>query len=226
MVMGVAFILLFTATVIPKIMLKTRAATLTVRVKAVDRYSDEYGDTVVYSPSSSVRRYIKRYRVGHDADGLYFCGELASVAAYAEYELTVYGEDNDIIQILRVKEKFNGSDKTSITRLPANTDYVTLRLVCIDDDPVPEERRAFNRGYVLWLCVLCVSLALSVDLMLWLGLTFALRLLDGFTMSMSLPVGVWAAVLGTTAAVTVCVTAIISLGGFFLRKRGDSDEAR
>ena len=226
LVMGIAFILFFSAMVIPKLMLKTYAATLPVRVKALERTSNEYGDTITFSPPSSVRRYIRRYRVGHDENGVFFCGELAAKVAFAEYELTVYGADNDIIRILRIKEKFNGGETTAITRLPDQTDYVTLRLVCIDDSPVPAERRAFNLSYAIWLTVLCLSLVLAVDLMLWLIVTFVLRYMDGFTMALTLPVGTWAALLGFTALAIVFVTCLISLGGFFIRRKGDVDDKR
>lgn len=224
LVIGIFFILLFCATVIPKIMLRTYAATLPVRVKAVGRYEDKYGDVVVFSPPSQVRKYIKSYLVGSCEKGMYFRGEWAKTAAYVEYELTVYGADNSVLEILRVKEKFNGGQYTRDTFLPAGTDYVTLRIVCVDDDPIPAERRAFNPKYALWLTALSLCIAVSADLILWLGGTFALRCLDRFTMELSLPASSWAAILGFTALAAVAVTWLISLGGFFMRKKRKGDE--
>lgn len=224
LVTGVTVILCFAGFVIPKIMLKLHASTLTVRARAVERINKEIGDTVVYIPSATVRRYIKRYRVGHDEDGVYFCGELATKAAYAEYELTVYNVDNEVIEILRVKEKFNESAETEITRLPEQTDYVGVQLICIDDNPIPAERRRFGFKYAAWLCLLCGCLTAAVDLLLWLSLAFVLRCIDNFTMTLVLPAEVWAELLGYTSLGVVIITCCFALGRFFLCKRSDTDE--
>ncbi len=220
---GVALSLWFTAWVIPKIMFRTNAATMPVGSKAVDRYKDDFGETVVYVPSSTARQYIKRYRIGRDSEGLYFCGELAKNVAFAEYELTVYNADNELIQILRIQEKFNSSNATAVTRLPDKTDYVQLRLVCLDDNPIPAERKRFNLRYGLWLAALCACIAFVVDFLIWLTVSFVLRCLNDFV-SVTLQTDVWAAILGIAALFVVIVTCAVSLGGFFLRKRGDTDE--
>lgn len=224
LVMGVGGILWFSGWVIPKIMFKTHAATLPVGAKAVDRYKDDFGETVVYVPSAAARQYISRYRIGHDEKGLYFCGELAKKAAYAEYELTVYNVDNNVVQILRVKEKFNASNETALTRLPDQADYVELRLICLDDNPIPAERTRFTARYAIWLAVLCACLVAATDLLIWLVASFILRCQDNFTMTMTLPSSTWAALLCLTGLGIVLITCSISLVGFFLRKRGDIDE--
>lgn len=224
LILGVIGLICFTVLVIPKIMFKAHAATLTVRSKAVDRVKDRFGYTVVYVPSATVRRYIGRYSVGHDEEGLFFQGELMEKVAYIQYELTVYGKDNDVIQILRVEEKFNDSGKTSLVRLPKNTDYVGIRLICVDDYPIPAERRRFNSRYLCWLTVLCACLVATTDLLVWLIVSFILRCMDRFSMILSLPASVWAALLGFTALGSVLITCSLSLGAFFLRRRGDVDE--
>ena len=57
LIIGIFFIVVFSVTMVPKIMLKTYAATLPVRVKTLERYSDRYGNVVVYSPAKQVRKY-------------------------------------------------------------------------------------------------------------------------------------------------------------------------
>lgn len=217
--MGVAALLLFTGFILPRLMLKTHAATLPVRDKAVGRLSDEFGAKMRYAPADSVRPYIKEYIIATDGGGMYFRGEWGRILAYADYELTVYNRDNKIIDILRVKEKFNGGKYTHITRLPQETDYVTLRLLCVNDEPVIAEPQPFRRQYALWLAALCLCLAATVDLLLWLGVTFVLRCLDDFTMSYFLPDGTWAAILVGAAALVILMTCAFSLGGFFLRRK-------
>lgn len=219
LIIGVFFILAFTAVIIPRIILKTYASVLPVRLKVTDRFSDKFGEVVVYSPEARVRKYIKSYRVGRNEKGLYFRGEWGTTAAYAEYVLTAYGANNSILEILRVKEKFNGGKYTNDIALPPKTDYVTLRVACIDDSPVPAERRAFNLRFGVWLGVLCLCLAVACDLLLWFCVTFALRCIDGFTMTYSLSAGTWAAILGYTALGIISVTAAIVLGRFFLQKK-------
>lgn len=224
LVIGIFFILAFSVTIIPKIMLKLYAASLPVRVKAVDRQTDEFGDVLVYASPSSVKKYIKTYRIGRNAGGVYFRGELGERAAFLEYEITVYGADGAIKEILRVKEKFNGGSYTHDTALPEATDYVTLRLVCVDDNPVSCERRSFNASYLFWLVMMCLSLALAVDLLLWLGITFTMRCMDRFTMQLELPIGTWAAILGFAALAIAVFACLFALGSFFMRGKGVEDE--
>lgn len=220
---GVFFVMLFTVIIIPKVMLKSYSATLPVRVKAVERFSDAYGEVVVYSAPVSARGYIKSYRIGRDAGGVYFRGEWAKNVACAEYELTVYGVRDNVIDVLRVKEKFNGGKTTHDTRLRKGADYVTLRVLCVDDEPLPADRRKFNFAYAFWLAVLCISLVFAVDAILWLVATFVLRCIDGFTMTLGLTVSEWAAILGYPAIAIVVITLTASLGCLYLRKRRETE---
>lgn len=218
--MGTAAIVLFAAFVIPRIMLKVHAATLPLRDKAVGRLPEEHGAALSYVPADSVRPYISRYRIAHDEQGLYFCGEWTKITAYAAYELTVFNAEGKILDIYRIKEKFNGGNETHITRLPEGTDYVALRLLCVDDTPIPAEPQPFRRAYAAWLAVLCLCLSAAADLLLWLGVTFALNCFDNFTMTFELSAETWAALLCCTALAVTAVTCAFSLGGFFLRRKG------
>lgn len=222
---GTLFIILFTIAVIPKVMLKSYAATLPVRVKALERFSDDYGDVAVYATSPSVRKYIKSYRIARNANGTYFRGEWSKAVAVAEYELAVYGADDRIMDVIRVKEKFNCGKSTHDTYLPQGVDYVTLRVLCVDGDPLPAERRKFNFSYACWLALLCICIVFAADIFLWLTTTFVLRWLDGFTMKFNLTVAEWAALLGFPALAITVTTCTISLCKFFFRKKeGASDE--
>ncbi len=226
MVIGVLFILAFSAWVIPKIIFRIYASVNPVRVKAVDRFSEGGVQTVVYMPDAVTRKVIKSYRVISDGKGLYFRGEWEKNSAFVEYEVTAYGANNSVIEVLHVKDKFDNGKFTKDIPLPAKTDYVTLRIVCVDDTPVPMRRRAFNLKYVLWVCALCACLAVLCDLLIWLCLTFTLRCLDGFSMTYGVSVGGWATVLGFGALIIILITATIFIGGFFLLQRGASEEER
>lgn len=224
-IIGLVFVAVFTVLAIPRIMLKTHAATLPVRDKVTERFSNEHGAIFVYTPCASARKFIKSYRIAHDEKGLFFQGEWACKNAFIEYELTVYNAESDILEILHIKEKFNGRHKTHITRLPPKADYVSLRIVCADDEPLTPERSHFNARYAIWLSVLCVSIAATVDILVWLVMLFIIRCMDNFTMTLSLPANVWAGTLIVTAITVMGAVAILSLGKFFLtRKKGDSYE--
>ncbi len=226
-VMGICFVAVFAVMVFPKLMLRTYAATLPVRDRTVGRETDGHGEVLVCEPSALSRRYIRSYRVGRDKEGMYFRGERAKRAAFLAYDLIVFGASNTILQILHVKEKFNSDPFTETVRLPKRTDLVILRVVCADDTPFPPERRPFNARYALWLTLLSLSLAFTVDLFLWLCVTFACRILDRFTMTVSLPLSSWAALLGVTALAVVAVCWAVSLARFFLlRGRGKDENGR
>lgn len=219
-IIGMAVVLLFAVYMLPRIMLRTHAAALPVRDKAIGRLPGGKDVGVSYVPADSVRPYIKQYTVASDGNGLYFRGEWACVKAFVDYELTVYDANNRIVDIFRIKEKFNGGRFTHVTRLPQTTDYVTLRIVYADDTPVIAERQPFRKQYALWLAALCLCLAATVDVLLWLGITFVFNCLDNFTMTNQLSVGTWAMLLGLTAVGVSLATCAFSLGGFLLRRKG------
>lgn len=224
--LGISFVVLFICVVLPKVMLKTHAATLPIRDRSLERRTGEHGAVIFYEPAPSIRPYIKSYRVGTDERGVYFQGEWGRKIAFAKYELIVFNAANEIIETVRVKEKFNSDRMTHVTRLPKGTDFVSLRLLCVDDAPFPDERRPFNVKYCLWLILECLSLAVTVDLFLWLAATLLLRILDNFTMVLTLPARGWVILLGYTAAIVVALTATLSILHFFLlRRRRDDDES-
>ncbi len=224
LIVGVAGVIFFTTLIIPKIMTKLYASTLAVRVKAVDRSKGEYGDIVTYVPSALIGRYIRRYRVGHDKDGIYFVGDLAMKVAYAEYELIVYNADSEIIQILRVKDKFNETGETSVIRLPQKTDYVGIKLIYLDDEPISYERKKFGARYFLWLALLCLSIVAMTDILIWLILSYLIRWDYGYETLVSLPSSIWAKIFGITSAVVTFIVCCLCIGKALTRVRGNFDE--
>lgn len=217
---GLGIVVLATVLLLPRIMLRMHAAVIPAQDRAVGRLSDEHGPVTVFEPAPAVRKYIKSYRIAKDDTGLYFCGEWSRLIAFVKYELVVYNSSNTIVNILRVKEKFNDAAETHMTRLPKNTDYVTLRIVCVDDTPVRAERKRFNVRYALWLALLCVAVALLADLLIWLGVTAYLRYADSFTATLRISVRLWAELLGFTALAAVVFTLSAALARFFLMRKG------
>ena len=217
---GFGVVVICTAFLLPRIMLKMHAATIPARDRAAGRLADEHGAVMLYEPAPSVRQYIKSYRIAKDGAGLYFCGEWSRLIAFVKYELVVYNASNSIVNILRVKEKFNDGETTHVTRLPKNTDYVSLRILCVDDTPVRKERTPFNVRYALWLALLSVAVALLADLLIWLGVTAYLRYLDGFTATIGIPLEIWAELLGFAALGAVVFTLTVALARFFFMRKG------
>lgn len=219
-IIGIVFAIVFAAVLVPRVMLRTYAATLPVSDRVTERQEGRSCDEIAVQPSRTAREYISSYRITRDETGVFFQGELAEKRAYLLYELVVYGANNAIISILRVKEKFNDGRLTKRVRLPDGTDYCTLRILCADDSPLPAERRAFSLRYALWLALECIVFAIAVDLLLWLSATFALRALENFTMDTNFPPAVWAQLLGYPAlAVSVSVAAASLFKFFVIRRR-------
>lgn len=211
MIIGTAFIVAFTAALVPKIIFRLCACVMPVRAQVYERFSDAFGEVVVYKSSAAARKYIKSYRVGRNSSGLYFRGEWETKAACVEYRLTAYGANDGIIDILRVKEKFNCGKYTADVALPEGTDYVTLTVLCADDNPLPLTRRPLGAGCAVWTGVLCLYLSAACDVLLWLVLTFILRCKDNFTMTYDFSAAQWAAILGFTALAVTAVTALVSV---------------
>lgn len=220
LVVGFGAVVVCTALLLPRIMLKMHAATIPSRDRSVGRVANEHGTVMLFEPAPSVRQYIRSYRIAKDGVGLYFCGEWSRLIAFVKYELVVYNASNNIINILRVKEKFNDGAVTQVTRLPKDTDYVSLRILCVDDTPIRKERTRFNVRYALWLALLCAAVAFLTDLLLWLGVTAYLRFLDFFTASIAFPMDSWIKLLGFTALGAVVFTAAVALARFFRMRKG------
>lgn len=217
---GLGAVICITVIFLPRLMLKVRAAAIPVTDKPVARGTDENGDVVWFETAPSVRPYIKSYRIAKDAKGLYFCGEWNRLVAFVKYEIVVYNAANNIVNILHVKEKFNDGAETHITRLPKNTDYISLRMICADDTPLRAERNPFNLRFGLWLAVLCLVAALLTDLLLWVGVTVYLRLVDAFTATMGFSVATWAELLGLGALASAALIGAVELVRFFSMRKG------
>ena len=220
LVVGLGAVVVCTVVLLPRIMLKMHAATIPARDRTVGRLMDERGAVLLYEPAPSVRQYIKSYRIVRERGELYFRGEWNRLIAFVKYELVVYNASNNIINILRVKEKFNDGLETHLTYLPQNTDYVTLRILCVDDTPIRAERTRFNVRFALWLALLCAAVAILADLLLWIGVTAYLRYMDSFTATLGIPIEIWAEFLGLTALAAVVFTAAVALARFFMKRKG------
>ena len=223
---GVCFSVAFVCVILPKLRYKTYAASLPIRDRALGKKKEDSRTVFYYEPAASVRPYIKSYRLESRGNSVYFYGEWAKRIAFIKYELIVFNSANDIINILRVKERFNGKKDTHPTLLPKGADFVCLRILCIDDTPLPDERRAFNARYAIWLAVYSIVLGITVALMMWLAGTFLLRLFGNFTMRYELPTSVWLAFLGLTALAIAVLLYGLSIFRFFVlrRKGGEGDE--
>ena len=217
---GFGAAVLCTAFLLPRIMLNMRAATIPARDKAVGRIAEGNGAVMLFEPAPTVRQYIKSYRIAKNGANLYFCGEWSRLVAFVKYEIVVYNASNTVVNILRVKEKFNDGETTHMTRLPKDTDYVSLRILCVDDTPIRRERTSFNVRYALWLALLCAAVAILADLLIWLGVTAYLRYTDSFTATIGIPVEIWAELLGFAALGAVVFTAAVSLARFFFMRKG------
>lgn len=223
---GACFTGFFACVIIPKLVFKVKAAALPICDRALGRSKDEHGDVLLCEPAPSVRPYIRSYRIANDGKRPYFCGEWARKIACIRYELVVFNAANEIIDIIRVKETFNGGEETHITYLPKGADFVSLRVLSVDDMALPDERRPFNGAYACWLTVLSVAAAAVVDVFLWLITSVLLRLYDGFTMTADLPMETWIAMLvGTGVVVAAAVWGVSALRFFLLRKRRSADES-
>ncbi len=223
LILGACFAVLYSVLLFPRILMRAYGATVPVRDRLIGRASDDNRAILVYEPALSARRYLKSYRIWREPDGMFFQADLGTRVALLRYEILVYNASNEIIEVIGVKETFNNELMTHVTALPRGADYVSVRLICVDDTPFPRERRPFNGKFAAWLCVLGGSLAATVDLLVWLGVTFTLRCLDGFTSVYSLPFWDWFVLLGSTTIVVVLLTvAVAVVRFFFVRRRGSS----
>ncbi len=220
-IVGLALVGISVFRILPALMLKTCGAAFPVRDRVVGKKEGAFGEELTCEPAVSVRPYISSYRLARDAKGVFFEGELQARRAFLSYEIAAYSASGELLDVLRVKEKFV-EEKTHVSRLPKRTDYVSLRMLCVDDSPMPRERRAFGKRLGIWLGVLCLAMAATVDLFLWVGLTFYLRLSDNFTGELDLSADVWAAALILTGLFVAILTGAWAAARFFrMQKRED-----
>lgn len=223
-VIGIVFVVAYAAFLLPRLILKARSDGFPLCGKAVKKERGSDFEAVVYEPSASARPYFRRYRVYRSKRGLFFRGEWAKHVAYIRYEIGVFNANDDLIDVIAIKEKFNSGCNTAEVRLPKKTDMISLRVVCVDDKPLPSERLRLNIPYCIWTAAICASLAVMVDLLLWMTVTFVFGCLDGFTSALSLPLSDWGAFLGLTAAGTAVFAFLFTAVRHLLlnnRRRGE-----
>lgn len=170
----------------------------------------------MYEPALEYRKYIKKYQLYRlsNNSNKYFIGEWTRPNKFADYDLIVYNKNNNIIEILNVKEKFSDDKYTHITELPSDTDYISLKINQINDETFNIESK-FTARFYLWLGIFSISLALSVDFLLWLIMAYICNIID----SSALNIEIYSITLGVTGLCVMLAT-FFGVATFLIIKKG------
>lgn len=209
-IIGLILIAVFSYLVLPKLLFKTYSAFYTVRDRFLGKFNLKDGVSFLYEPAIYAKKYLKKYQIYQDATGKYFLGEWRSGIFNADYDLIVFDSRNRITEVISVKEEINGNRYTRLIRLPEEADFVSPQLKRVDEISFPREMK-INGFSLIWLLLFSLGLALAVDLFLWLSVTFILRWLDEFSVSLAIPIAAWAALLGYTALGVTVITFTVSV---------------
>ena len=212
-------VVLLSGFVLPKVFLQIYESSYPVRDRALGKYRIHDSVSMLYEPSVTVKKYIKKYQiyVFSDRREKLFIGEWAQKVASISYDVIAYNVNNRIIGIYNVIEKYNGNKCTHSTVLPEDTDYVSLRLISVEGKSFPREVKAPYKFWI-WVSVFSVCAAATVDAGLWVFISFVLQCLRGFSGDVALAGRSWASIMVLTALSVVAFTCAV-LATVFLRKK-------
>ena len=218
-IFGIMLVVLLSGFVLPKVFLKIYESSYPVRDRALGKYKIHDSVSMLYEPSLTVKKYIKKYQIYvlSDRREKLFIGEWAQKVASISYDVIAYNVHNRIIGIYNVVEKYNGNKCTHATTLPEDTDFVSLRLISVEGKSFPREVKA-PREFWIWAGVVSGCAAATVDAGLWVFISFVLQCLRGFSGDVALAGRSWASIMILTA-ISVAAFAYAVLVTVFWRKK-------
>lgn len=136
----VAVFLIITVVLLPRMFLHDKCSVTETHDRGIKRYKDADGESVLYEPVQSMRKYIKQYVIA-DRDGQksLVC-KLARKLEYIDFDVVVFNADGAVRGIFNVKEKIRDKSFTCVVELPPDTSYVSLSVNGADDSVFEENR--------------------------------------------------------------------------------------
>ena len=139
-----AVVVFFIAAVVilPRIFLKNRYTLSRTYDRGIKKYktvNNERG--IVYQPALKIRKYIHQYILTADAEGKkqILC-KIDDGISYIDYDVVVFGSNNKVLGVLRVKDIIDEQGYTKAVDLPNGTSYVTILLNAVDNKQFKAEK--------------------------------------------------------------------------------------
>lgn len=143
MIVIVAVFLLIATLVLPKLFLHNKCALSGSLDRGIKRTIGKRGMSILYEPSPSVRKYIKKYVLTvQDGSKALVC-KLSKRYKYLDYDIVVFDSENKVRCILNVRELPQDTGYTRVIKLPDDAAYVSINVNGVDDTIFP--RRVLSR---------------------------------------------------------------------------------
>ncbi|MDE7164881.1 MAG: hypothetical protein K2O04_05620 [Clostridiales bacterium] len=139
----VAVFLIVATLVLPKLFLHNKCALTGSIDRGIRRTVTRNGESCLYEPSPSIRKYIKKYVLTVCDDKKALVCKLGKSFKFLDYDIVVFDSQNKVRCILNVKEALRDSGYTRVIRLPDEAAYVSLNINGVDDIIFP--RRVLSR---------------------------------------------------------------------------------
>ena len=151
----VAAFLAIATLVLPKLFLHNKCSLTSSRDRGIRRMIDRRGQSMLYEPSPSLRKYIKKYVITvRDGNKVLVC-RLGKKIKYLDYDIVVFDSENKVRCILNVKELPQDTGYTRVIKLPDEAAYVSINVNGVDDTIFPHRvlsRVSFWRVFIFTLC--------------------------------------------------------------------------
>ncbi|MCH5154764.1 MAG: hypothetical protein J1F71_06085 [Clostridiales bacterium] len=203
----IAIFLSVATLVLPKLFLHNKCALTGSCDRGIKSRVGRRDQSILYEPSPSVRRYIKKYVLAvRDGDKVLVC-KLSKRFKYLDYDIVVFGSDDKVRCILNVKELPAETGYTRVIKLPEEASYVSININGVDDIIFPSRvlsRVSFVRVLIF---ALCSALLVAVTV---LGIRICCTYLFGGLFSESLLVE------GKSTLFTVIIGSVVAAADMLL----------
>lgn len=121
-----ALFVVLVSVVFPRLFLKMKCSVKTSEDRGIERIKGEGFCGIVYLPRPSLRDKIDRYVIEEKNGGKFLRLNFAKPIRYIDYDVIVFAESGEVLDVLRVKEVPKSAEYSEETRLPDLTAYVSI----------------------------------------------------------------------------------------------------
>lgn len=167
---------------LPKLFLQNRCV-LVPRDRFVRKIKEDGDVSLVYEPSLSMRKYIKRYVLTRRGGKSVLVCKVDEQLRYIDYDVVAYDRDGNVKQMLNVKEAIEKKGYTKVIELCDETAYVSLAVNAANGEKFENAVLGRVTAGRIFLFALLSALAIAVAVV---GIKACLSLMLGGIFSESL----------------------------------------
>ena len=123
------------AFLLPKYFLKNRYEVNAPQDRGLAKYQlGEDGRGITFQPAFPTNQHIKQYVLVSDGAEKSVKCMLAKTVDYIEYDIVLFNKNNEVFNVLSIKDIVEGATYTHSVTLPEETSYISLVITRVDEE--------------------------------------------------------------------------------------------